>query len=208
MKRINMIGSRFERWQVLNAPPKGRHWYCKCDCGTEKFVDGRLLRTGKSSSCGCRKREVLSEIHRTHGKSGNRARVYWIWLGMRQRCSNPKNPNFKDYGDRGITVCERWNRFENFVEDMGEPPLKYTLERKNNSLGYFPENCEWETRKIQGRNKRNNRLLTFNGETLPLPEWAERTGLDGHTISHRIHRGKWSIERALTTPKRKAGVVI
>jgi hypothetical protein len=124
---------------------------------------------------------------------------------MRSRCENPNNKHFQNYGGRGIAVCERWKTFENFFADVGERPSKaHTLERCDNALGYQPGNVKWATRLEQGRNKRNNRRLVFDGQELTLSAWGERTGLKRATIMRRIGLG-WSVERALTTPLRKAG---
>jgi hypothetical protein len=128
---------------------------------------------------------------------------YEIWCGIKKRCSNPQTLAYKNYGGRGITICERWqDSFEAFFADMGpRPSPQHSIERKNNALGYSPNNCIWATATIQGRNKRTNRLLTLHGQTFCLQEWAERTGLSHNTILRRKLLG-WSDEKALTTPVR------
>ena len=123
---------------------------------------------------------------------------YSIWVAMRARCRG----NHRNYGARGITVCERWNSFANFLADMGPRPSKdHSIDRINNDGNYEPGNCRWATHQQQMRNRGCNRYLTHNGETLMLVEWAERTGLLPHTILTRISRG-WTIADALTSPTR------
>lgn len=126
---------------------------------------------------------------------------------MGQRCTNPKNPAYKNYGGRGITICERWldknNGFINFLEDMGECPKGCEIDRINNNLGYCKENCRWVTRYIQSRNKRNNKLFTYKGKIQILKDWAVEYKIKYKTLWMRIYSLKWSIEKALTTPIRK-----
>jgi hypothetical protein len=124
---------------------------------------------------------------------------YRAWRSMKQRCFNPKCRSYRDYGARGITVCERWLVFENFYADMGSRPADMSLERDRNSGNYEPGNCRWATRTEQQRNTRQNKLLTYAGETHCTAEWALRTGIAHNTIYARLKRG-WSHERALTTP--------
>jgi hypothetical protein len=121
---------------------------------------------------------------------------------MKARCFNPNRPAFKDYGERGISVCERWLKFSNFYADMGEPEEGMTLERVKNEEGYSPENCKWATAAEQGLNKRNNVLVTIDGETLVLSQWCERLGLKYATVLRRIHKG-WRPVDALIVPIRK-----
>lgn len=130
-----------------------------------------------------------------HGKSGTR--VYKAWLSVLDRCDNDRSGN---YGARGISVCDRWRVFEAFYADMGEPPSDgHSLDRIDNDGNYEPSNCRWATRSQQGRNKRSNTLLTQDGQTRPLVEWAEMAGLKESTICHRLKHG-WSVERAVTEP--------
>jgi hypothetical protein len=120
---------------------------------------------------------------------------------MKARCSNPNHLHYKDYGGRGITVCDRWSDlFENFLADMGlRPDKKLTLERKDNDLGYFPANCHWAKRSDNQANRRCTIVLTLNGESHPLNVWAEKTGIYYMTLFGR-HKAGWSDERTLTTP--------
>lgn len=133
----------------------------------------------------------------THGvfTSGNTQlrRTYYAWGAMKQRCCNPDNPNYDDYGGRGITVCRRWlhpeNGFQNFLDDMGVKPAGTELDRRNNSRGYSPVNCRWVTAKVNGNNKRNNVRVTHNGRTKTVAQWAEQLGLSYETFRWRVKQG-------------------
>lgn len=132
-----------------------------------------------------------------HGMS--KTKIYGIWWAMITRCQNPKCKAFKNYGGRGITVCERWQKFENFYADMGDRPEGKTLERDDNSKGYSPNNCVWADRKTQGRNKRGIRMVTVNGVSKPMSEWADESGVAIGTIWQRLNKG-WTAEEAVLTP--------
>jgi hypothetical protein len=134
-----------------------------------------------------------------HSIGGKHSRTYVAWREMVRRCTYPRHHQFKSYGGRGITVCERWMRFPAFLEDMGEAPEGLSLDRRENSKGYDKANCRWATMKEQGRNRRNNRLITLNGETHCISEWAEMIGAQNGTIYARLRTG-WDVEAALTTP--------
>ncbi len=135
--------------------------------------------------------------NRTHGMTGTSTHV--IWLGMIQRCRDPNAQDWDRYGGRGIKVCERWQSFENFLADMGVRPDGMSVERDDNDGDYTPDNCRWATRSEQQRNRRSNVLLTYNGETLCVAEWAIRTGINRMTLHTRINRD-WPVERILTAP--------
>ena len=193
----DLTGQTFGRLTVL-GPLKGEGgtiiWLCHCSCGTEKEFRGTNLKSGSTLSCGCWRREK----HRTHGMKGTPE--YNIWKSMTQRCKNPNDPGFHNYGGRGISVCKRWLKFENFIADMGKKPHpKLSIERRDNDLGYTPDNCYWASKKTQMNNKRTNHLITHNGETHTLSEWSEITGISYTTLRARRRRG-WSASRALTQP--------
>jgi len=166
-----------------------------CHCGNE--FTNRLHSVKKlGMGCGCK-------MHpKTHGYSRNKMPEYKTWIQMKQRCYNKNSDNYDLYGGRGITVCDRWlNSFETFLADMGHKPSKeYTIDRENVNGHYEPSNCKWATPKEQSRNKRNNVLLTYNGETLCVSEWCERLNINKHTVLSRINKQNWSIEKALSTP--------
>lgn len=195
-------GQTFNRWTLIrlsHSDKQGKHWLCRCICGTERVVRQHAVIHGVSKSCGCLHEEVMQTLFVTHG--GTRSPEYSSFQGMHSRCENPNDRRYKDYGGRGIRVCERWlHSFENFIADMGKRPSpKHTLERRNNDLGYSPENCIWASQKTQSRNKRTNVLFTFNGQTKVLPDWASEYGFKKGTLRSRIRKG-WTIEKALTTP--------
>lgn len=156
----DITGQRFGRWTViaLHAKPsriKPTHnslWLCVCDCGNKSIVDSTFLRLGKSQSCGCLK----TERHTKHGHAGSHpTATYHSWTGMWQRCTNPDNPGYSNWGGRGIKVCERWRSFENFLADMGTKPSGYTIERIDNDGNYEPGNCTWIPKSEQWKNKRH-----------------------------------------------------
>ena len=168
LKRVKDItGRKFGRMEVVRhrgSDPSSRQalWECKCECGTVKVVRGSLLRNGSIQSCGC----YNADQKRTHGMEGTK--IYNVWASMKQRCQNPKHRAYSNYGGRGITVCDAWQRFEDFYSDMGEPPEseeRLTLERIDNNAGYCPENCKWATYREQLANRRKSVKTFLDGET-------------------------------------------
>lgn len=133
------------------------------------------------------------------GKHGlHKHSMYNIWQGIIRRCENQKCKAYPRYGGRGITVCERWHTLENFIEDMEPRPAGMSIERIDNNSNYEPSNCRWSSAKEQANNTRSNRRLTLNGETRTLSGWAEKLGLAVGTISSRLNRDGWPIEKVLT----------
>ena len=183
----------------LNDGKSYRYWLCVCECGALVRLLASALRSDHTQSCGCLQKERASIANTRHGKT--RTPEHRIWAKMRQRCHNPKSKDFKNYGGRGITICERWSLFENFLADMGERPAGLMLERINNERGYSPENCKWATRIEQNSNTRQNRYWTFNGRTMTTSQWAQSMGIDDTIFHKRVYRG-WGIERILTQPVR------
>ncbi len=199
---IDLSGQRFRKLLAVklirnNGKPR---WECRCDCGKNRLVRGSMLREGRTKSCGC----LVGEVRRPRAIpgamiGGKVSPEYIIWAGMKARCSNPKHDRYGSYGGRGIKVCARWMKFENFLADMGQRPNgRYSIERKNTDGDYEPSNCIWLPLSKQARNTTVNRRITFNGETLCIAEWAERLGLSQSTLTERLE--KWTLERALTEP--------
>ena len=175
-KRIRASG-KSEKWVEIECPA----------CG--KACEMRLGDAKRGVGCGCGKK--------THGMTDDP--VYQTWVMMLQRCNNPKCKAYHDYGGRGITVCERWTKFENFHEDMGPRPKGSSLDRINNNGNYEPDNCKWSTASEQASNKRNTVMI--NGE--PLAVVARRHGISPSVLYDRYVRYGWTLERSLNTPVRK-----
>lgn len=155
-KLIDLTGKRFYRLLVMDrAPNPGgpAYWYCKCDCGKKIRAAGGNLRKGATKSCGCWYSETRTTASKTHGLTKTPEHVSWV--SMRTRCNNPRTDHFKYWGGRGITICKRWDKFENFLEDMGlRPTPKHTLDRRNNEGNYCKSNCRWATVTEQNNNQR------------------------------------------------------
>ena len=185
----NLRGQRFGRLLVQNlfsrAPTK---WLCLCDCGKTHVVVPTLLKKGKCRSCGCLRKEVLAKRQFKHGQ--RHTQLYGVWCAMKNRCLNKNVKCYKLYGGRGITVCKRWMDFENFYQDMGNPPSPgMQIERRDNDGPYAPVNCYWATPLQQGSNKRNNVKLTALGSTKIQSEWARVLGVKDATIRKALRRG-------------------
>lgn len=196
-----MINSVFERLTVIGLSDQKYKLMCKCTCGQIKHVRKSDLVRGRVKSCGCLLKEKSSaravERNSSHGMS--RTRVYRIWAGIIDRCTNKNGKYFEHYMGRGITICDRWKTFENFYTDMGDPPSKHSIERIDNDKRYSPTNCKWATFEEQNNNKRSNVCITFENQTLTIAQWSKRINVRADTLRARINSG-WSIEKALTTP--------
>lgn len=214
-KIVDLIGKKFGRLTVTGRTSRqsktGKRqakWTCKCECGEVTEVCGYSLKNGDSTSCGCRRKEVskaLGAATRIHGHAihGKTSREYATWRRMLRDCYNKNSPNYNRYGGRGITVCTEWRvSFTAFLRDMGERPHGKTIDRKDGSLGYFKENCQWATPIEQQRNRENAIVLTIRGETKTLNEWAESTGRSRQTIYARLRAGR-TPESAVFTPSEK-----
>lgn len=198
--REDLTGKRLGKWQLLRFAGRDKYgrscWHCRCNCGTEKVVEQARLKAGRSTKCrSC----ATSEAMLTHGEADTR--LYAVWRSMIQRCEHPKNPCYDDYGGRGIRFCDEWRTFEVFRlwALFNGYKTGLTIERVNVDGGYDPSNCSWATNKEQQRNKRNNRLVEFQGRKVCVAEAAELSGLAYTTICNRLKRG-WSDFEALHTP--------
>lgn len=167
-----------------------RLWLCRCECGVETKVAGNNLKNGHTTSCGSKKHQC-----NYHGITNTP--IYHVWENMIARCTNPRHPVWKDYGGRGIKVCERWMDFSAFHKDMGESYRHgLTIERKNNNAGYSKENCLWIPKSGQVLNTRKTRRVTVAGVTMVAKQWSRKTGVNYQTLLHRLNVG-WPHERAV-----------
>lgn len=201
-KQVVFVGDRFGRLLVIaeaGIKSKARQYECLCDCGAVCLVISPCLRGGTTQSCGCYRREATSALKRIHGLS--ESRVYRIWHKMLTRCRDPKTPQYPHYGGRGIKVCDRWMSFQNFVDDMGMPPDRMSLDRIDVNGNYEPTNCRWASQKEQTRNTRRTRYAELNGVKRPLIEWSEMTGIPYSMLRDRLARG-WDFARAISEPRR------
>lgn len=202
----DLTGVVFGRLTVLGFKGQTKDgykvWFCICACKNIIAAKGGNLKSGNTTSCSCANIEIVKSISTKHGQSkkGQWTAEYCSWASMLARTQNKNCKEYTYYGGRGITVCDRWQKFENFFADMGEKPgKKYSLDRIDNNGNYCPENCRWATMKEQCDNRRSNRLITHNGKTKNIGQWGLEYGISPYVISGRIKRG-WSIDKSLTTP--------
>ena len=195
-----MIGTSFGRLTVISIAGRSSNnqlkYKCQCLCGQTTIVRKSNLTDGHTKSCGCYRRELGHIKNLSHGGVGSDA--YGIWESIKKRCCNPKSKNWENYGGRGITICDRWkDDYGLFLKDMGERPFKGAqIDRIDNNKGYEPENCRWTTSKNNNRNRRNNTMIEFKGQSRCLAEWAEIMGLKQGTLLNRIRKG-WAMEDAM-----------
>lgn len=203
-KKIDLVGQRFSMLLVVDrAETDGvdRHsrWICQCDCGNTTAVRSNYLLSGHTTSCGCYK----ATKKRKHGQS--KTRLYTIYYKILSRCYDVNNDQYKDYGGRGICVCEDWrNDFQSFFDWATANGYSddLTIDRVNVNGDYTPNNCRWATRKTQANNTRRNALYTYNGKTKTIAEWSAETGVNYNTLRARLRRYGWDIEKAITGDKR------
>ena len=204
MNYEDLTGQRFGRLTVVSLSKKRLNdrvtWHCICDCGNEKDVIAKSLKSEATKSCGCYRKELFE----THQESGTR--LYSIWEKIIQRATNTNLDRAKDYSLRGIDVCPEWQIYENFSKWAKENGYKDSLsiDRIDNNRGYYPDNCRWATPVQQANNRRTNVMITYKDKTLSLADWARETGYSYDTIRSRYRRG-WSPERIIETPQQKKG---
>lgn len=198
IERLTVVGSRVERRGSRNI----RLWKCKCVCGNETEITDSSRPT---KSCGCLNRDRLAS-QTIYGQSNSigdsRSPEYHTWSGMIHRCFSDRGDDFKRYKSRGITVCERWMVYDNFLKDMGRRPSpKHSLDRIDNDGNYEPGNCRWATKSDQAKNTRRTRILTVDGVSKSMKDWAILVGVPYGAIQARLNRG-WSHEKAVLAPLR------
>ncbi len=199
-----MVGHTYNRLtvdRIVHAANPGRYFAeCTCACGWHSRPLASHVLLGLSRSCGCLTREIARVSHTTHGATrvGAVSPIFRIWAKMNARCYSEKATQYRYYGGRGITVCNRWRgSFQNFANDVGpRPSPQHTIDRIDNDGNYEPSNVRWATRSEQNSNTRRNRFLDHNGERMTLAAWSRRVGITAETISKRLKRG-WSLEKAL-----------
>lgn len=194
VRSLDLMGQTFGKLEVVRKfeqkGPRGEiKWLCRCECGEEKVILAHSLRLGRTTSCGC----VGKSFHKTHGME--RTRIYNTWAQMLARCNNPNSTSYKNYGAKGIKVCDRWRDFRNFYADMGDKQAGQTLDRIDTSKGYEPGNVRWATWTQQNRNKPSGKLLMWCGKLTPMAEVAELAGVKRKVLENRIRLGM-SVEDA------------
>ncbi len=189
----DLTGLRFGRLVAVNNIGKNKNgsykWVFRCDCGNEKIINTSDIGTGRVNSCGCLKKELLRKTYTRHGEGSREkgeSKEFRIWSGMRARCFAKNNPGYKNYGGRGITICERWREYKNFLQDMGRCPKGLMIERKNNNDNYSPDNCIWASWDTQARNRRSTRLLTDGKVTLCLKDWAKLLDISEQKLRNKL----------------------
>lgn len=215
MAKVNdLTGKRFGRlvaqsYTLKRRGESNKHraiWLCRCDCGKYKEVASNHLVRGAISSCGCLRRESISEIRTKHRMTGSR--FYRIWKNIITRTSNRDTPNYINYGARGILVCEGWRDFTVFKADMHESYLSHTglygeidtsIERIDNNKGYSIDNCKWATRTEQNFNTRKNKRYLLNGESLTLTEISNKYNIARETVFYRLKMG-WPTDKVVLEP--------
>lgn len=209
----NIVGKVYGRLTVIGFAgfrdhPSGTRspkWLCRCECGTEKEILAQGFKRGLVQSCGCMMLERARAANTTHGATDRKAekkdrRLYGVWITIKQRCYDATCEEYRNYGGRGIAMCDRWlGSFATFRDDMGYPPPKHSIERIDNGGNYEPANCKWASAAEQNRNKRNNRRIEYGGERLVLTDWAKRLGCNPCTLSGRIRLG-WTDEQVVSVP--------
>lgn len=210
MKKENLLGKKFGRLIVIKEyeskiQPSGQKktmWLCKCDCGNKVVVSAYNLKK-QTRSCGCLQKELFLKMNKKHGMYGTR--LYRIWNNMKNRCYNKNVKAYKNYGDRGIKVCDEWldkkNGFKNFYLWAMNNGYKenLTIDRINNNGNYEPDNSRWATRSEQNHNRKNSIMLTYNGQTKHITEWAKEYNLSRDCLWERLYVLNWNLEKSLLT---------
>jgi len=213
-KLNNLVGNKYGRltiischYEVSKNSHKNIHMsVCVCECGKTITTRTTRLISGITKSCRCLSTELTVARNKTHGDADSVE--YGIWCGIKNRCTNKNVKSYKDYGERGITICDRWLVYENFLADMGRRPKGCSIDRINNEGNYEPDNCKWSTRSEQQNNKRTNHIIEYNGERLNIKQWCTKLNLQYSTILRRCTLPGWTAEQILTTPSGKPKEVL
>lgn len=197
-KFINEVGNTYGRLTVLEQGPSVKYsnkpvvmWVCKCVCGSIRVTSGGSLRYGSTRSCGCLSADTAVRVHTKHGHSrrSNSSKTYHTWESMLSRCTCKTDPRYTTYGGIGIDVCDKWRKFENFLEDMGEKPEGLTLDRVDNNLGYSKENCRWATTMEQVLNRRCSIWVVRGGVRKVLKHWCLELSLNYSRALRMVKEG-------------------
>lgn len=204
--RFDLTGQVFDRLTCVRKVGRDNQkrslWLCNCECGNTTTVVHASLSGGNTKSCGCLQKDSMRKRLTEHSfsidENGRTPRLYSIWRNMKQRCSNPNASRYKNYGGRGITVCNEWLdyiNFHNWAMNNGYDHL-LTLDRKDNNKGYEPANCRWATGKEQASNTSLNHFISYKGVTKTLKEWSVTLGLKSTTLSSRLLAYNWDVDKA------------
>lgn len=187
MTRVYTVPDGMPRLTALGAARRTTYgkwlWHYRCACGNEFTALKNNVAAGKTTSCGCARRQNSKKVNWKHGGCKNKS--FSVWYNMLQRCENSEHRMWKHYGQRGITVCDRWKSYENFRSDMGEPPDGMELDRIDNDGHYSIDNCRWSTRSQQNRNKRNTLRITLCGERRSLADACDLYRVDRRKVADR-----------------------
>lgn len=212
---IDMAGKKYGELTVKEFAGKfkgHKYWKCICSCGEQTVVEGGNLRNGNTRSCGHIHIETIKKTSRKHGDTVGRspAPEYVTWISMKARCYNLKNKEYKNYGGRGIKICDRWlngdgkkSGYECFLLDMGRRPEHHSIDRIDNNGDYEPANCQWASNVTQALNKRNNRYVEYGGIRVLLKSVCDDLGISYTAVLARMDKLGWSVEDAIEKPLRK-----
>jgi len=210
----DLTGRQFGRLTAIEIVGRDKYknvlWMCQCVCGGKSIVPAHSLLSGNTKSCGCTRKEAAKKAAQSrkdlHGLSrddnGKKTRLYRIWTGIKTRCFNPNDHAYKNYGGRGITICDEWLNYTNFYNWAMSNGYRenLTIERIDNDGNYEPSNCTWITRGEQAYNRKTSFRVTYKDETKTLSEWASVLGLSYPMLFCRLKYRGWSVEKAFSTP--------
>ena len=194
-------GQKYGRLTAIKKAERPGYWVFSCECGTEKEIRANTVSWEKGvRSCGCLQKESAKEFLTTHG--GSYTASYASWRKMRSRCLNENDRHYDNYGGRGIKICKRWMKFENFWKDMGNRPQGMSIDRIDRDGDYIPDNCRWATKRLQQNNRKANHYIEIDGVKQSLSDWAREKGMSTQTIHWRLRSG-WSEREAILVPTQK-----